>query len=168
LFQEKGYLSEEDREKEYPVIHQADWKSNGFAGPGWPSLGREGIVLLHPPSTTKSAYLQQRIYLPNTSSNYYLVLGIANIAKMEFGMVGCEDNIFRVYLQPTEEEKSYKILEREVNADEGWMDLGIDISPFKGKELIVRVESVAGGRCREWYGEYGAVDYIDILTNLSS
>jgi hypothetical protein len=140
-----------------------DWKSNGkyFIGP---YQGRMGVVLLHPVNKTKGRYIEQTVFLPYLPflGKYYLVLGVQNAANY-ISPTDCSDNIFRVIIRDESRNVEKIIFERVVNAEEGWKDFCIDISDFANKNITIRLESLAGGPCGDWKGEWGEVDYIDIL-----
>jgi hypothetical protein len=164
-YSSEGWLSNEDAETSVFVKRDTiDWRSNGkyFIGP---FQGREGIVLLHPVNKTKGRYVEQTVYLPPLSlfGKYYLVFGIQNAANY-ISPTDCSDNIFRIVIRDESNKKIETIFERVMNAEEGWKDFCVDISDFANKNITIRLESLAGGPCGDWKGEWGEVDYIDILT----
>jgi hypothetical protein len=73
----------------------------------------------------------------------------------------CADVGFRILIN---ESNNLNVLkEIIVNSDDGWVDLEFNISNYRGKNMIVRVESYAGGPCGSWNGEWAAVSHINVL-----
>jgi len=135
--------------------------------------GRSYLVLIHPKSETEVRYIEQTVSLP-AGKKYHLNIGLANVqgkAKVIDpiipidieNVVECADNGFRVKITSSGQEKT--IADLIVNAKDGWKALSYDISSYAGQTITVRVEGYAGGPCGTWSVEWGAVDYIDIVTS---
>ena len=164
-FQYDGWLSQEDIPLEFkdePIIQQTfGFKSNGFATND-EFKGRKGIVVLHPVDTNKPRYLETPEFLLPDSG--FLVIGFANR-----GFGSSDDNVFKVYLIDTNKKLSIKIDEFVISGKDGWKDIAYPIktllSEFSNKKVKVRVEGWAGGQ-NIWMGEWGIIDYIDIVDSI--
>ncbi len=123
--------------------------------------GKQGIVILHPLSTTQPRYMEKKISLTQ-GNNYKLQVVGANIAgKAPFAnTTGCDDSFI---VLSAETEKDMKRQEFLVNSADGWSIFSMDISQFAGQETTVVVEGKAGGSCGSWAGEWSAIDKLEII-----
>lgn len=142
-------------------------ESTRWEGTGWVSNstygGRTGIILMHPVTVSEGTYVNQTVVLP-TGKTYYLVFGLANLAGY-FGPTGCDDNIFKVSIIDANTGSTEVLFNGVLNAKDGWKDYMISISKYAGKEITIRVDSLAGGPCGMWAGEWGSLDYVDVLSS---
>lgn len=144
-------------------LNETSWKGDGFVVRYLDE--RYSVVIIHPVDVQTGRYVEQTVFLPKNGKNYYLVFGISNRADT-LGPTECSDNIFKLVVIDKHTNKTYTLFQESINSKEGWKDFAIDISKFAGKEITIRLESLAGGPCGDWHGEWGTVDYIDILTYL--
>ncbi|MBI4177283.1 MAG: hypothetical protein HY516_02855 [Candidatus Aenigmarchaeota archaeon] len=123
--------------------------------------GRQGIVLLHPVSTTQPRYMENKFNLV-AGNKYKLQVASANVAgKAPFAnATRCDDSIIALSAKSGENEKRREFV---VNSNDGWVLFSIDISEFAGSETVVRVSGVSGGPCGDWNGEWSAVDMVEIV-----
>jgi hypothetical protein len=166
IFPESGWLSDEAIPPEYKnltILKQTyGWKGNGYLTID-EMMGRKGIIYIHPISEGLPRYIETPEFLLPDSG--FVVIGFAN--KEDFGGRGHGDNVFKVYLIDTNKKLSIKIDEFVISNKDGWKDIAYPIktllSEFSNKKVKVRVESWAGGEYA-WYGEWGIVDYIDVIS----
>lgn len=124
--------------------------------------GKQGVVVLHPVSTTQSRYMENKVKLP-PNNKYKLQAVAANIAgKASFAnATGCDDSIIALSAKNGGKEKNQDFV---VNSKDGWVTLSIDISEFAGAEVTVRISGVSGGSCGNWAGEWNAIDKLEIIS----
>ena len=118
---------------------------------------RCGIFPIHPyPNGIGFVESANPIFLP-PNETYKLKTAISDIRNdcPSYSDVG-----FRIKVK--NETEDWKILdERIVNFNDGWLDLGFDLSNYAGQNVSIRVESFDGG-LRNWCSEWAAVDYLYI------
>lgn len=144
-------------------LNETFWKGDGFVVRYLDE--RYSVVIIHPVDKQTGRYIEQTVFLPKNGKNYYLVFGISNRADT-LGPAECSDNIFKLVVIDKHTNKTYTLFQESINSKDGWKDFAINISKFAGKEITIILESLAGGPCGEWRGEWGAVDYVDVLTYL--
>ena len=137
------------------------WDGDGaYYLEGYPSgVNREGVVSLHPYSTTRPSYLEQNTTLGD--DDYVVAATIADIAGYIVNYTincECSDVIFKIKIVDLDNQVEEKIYEDEINAEEGWQTIYLDISDYKNKRISFRIEGHAGGVCDEWCAEWAAVD----------
>jgi hypothetical protein len=165
IFPENGWLSNEAIPPEYQnetILQQTfGWKSNGYVKKD--EMGRKGVIFLHPVSETLPRYLETPEFLLPDSG--FVVIGFAN--QENFGGKGHGDNVFKVYVVDPNKGLSIKIDEFVISNQDGWKDIAYPIktllSEFSNKKIKIRVEGWSGGEY-PWYGEWGVVDYIDVIS----
>ena len=138
------------------------WHGNGWAANSTYG-GTKTLVVIHPFNTTESRYIEQTVTLP-PGKTYYLVFGLANIAGY-FGPTGCDDNVFNVSVSDASTGVSDVLFNNVLNAKDGWKHYMVGISKFAGKTVTIRIDGIAGGPCGKWAAEWGAVDYVDVLSS---
>jgi hypothetical protein len=149
----------------YPLISLKDWQLNGFVEVYENTTKRSGIVILHPLSINEPRYIETPYFvLPR---NGFIVIGFSNLAgKLSYAkpcLQGQADNGFLVYI--VKDGEKFLLDEFVLSASEGWKDVAYsikDLSNFHGSEIKIRIESWAGGDL-SWCGEWGAIDYIDVV-----
>lgn len=166
VYKGRGWLSSSGWS--YPFIllkrNETDWRGNGWHE-NMTIDGRDNVIVIHPIDTKNGRFIEQEVYLPKGKS-YRLLIGIANIASKIFYAkeTGCDDVGIKVVIIDKDSGEKTEVFNTIVNSLDGWMDLAVDLrNRFSGKKIIVRVESYAGGPCGNWRGEWGAVDYVDIV-----
>jgi len=143
--------------------YEGDWISNGYYEID--SIdGRAGIFVIHPLDRDKGRFIKQAVMLPK-DGKYVLKISVANIAgKIDYSPpTPCNDVGIKVNILDQTTGNTVTIADIVVNSDEGWRDLSYDVSSYAGKEIMLTVESYAGGPCGDWAGEWAAVDYVDIV-----
>jgi len=140
---------------------KTNWSGNGFAANST-FYGRNTVVVIHPFDTAESRYVQQTVALP-VGKTYYLVFGLANLAAY-YGRTGCDDNAFKVSILDKSDGTVDVLFEDALNTKSSWKDYMVGISKYAGKEITIRVDGIAGGPCGMWAGEWGAADYVDVLS----
>jgi hypothetical protein len=163
IYSGEGWFSDEDPTSPFIFLKRdkIDWKSNGRYLNGT-FQERTGLVILHPVNKTKGRYVEQTVFLPSRKK-HYLVFGLQNAANY-ISPTDCSDNIFKVSIIDETKKEEKVIFYESINANDGWKDFCVDISDFAGKNVTVKLEGLAGGPCGDWKGEWGEVDYIDILS----
>jgi len=137
------------------------WKGNGLYINYSSRLVLEDIIILHPISEYEPRYLEQTIYLPN-EKKLFLILGLRN-AGMIATNATCTDSIFKVFLTDINRQVTNKLTEFVVEDKGELTHYAVDISQYKNRPVTIRLESWAGGYCGIWNGEFGIVDYIDVI-----
>lgn len=137
------------------------WKGNVYYSIDSTTLGiDESIIIAHPISESEPRYLEQSVFLPD-KKDLYLVIGIRNAGK-KTSSAECTDNVFVVVLK--DENGTRDMLAEIIAEDTGeWLHYALDISRFQNKKMALRLESWAGGPCDTWNGEWGLIDYIDVI-----
>lgn len=147
-----------------PLLEQADWLSNGW----YENIiidGRSDTIVIHPLSVETGRFIERSVSLPVGS--YKLVVGVANIrGKISYATTPEIENygdvLILVKIMDVSKGRWYidTIL---VDNTEGWKDIEYDLkNKFSDKDIIIRIESNAGGPHGDWDGEWAAIDYIDI------
>jgi hypothetical protein len=119
---------------------------------------RKGVMLIHPGRETPS-FIEQNVSLPK--GKIFLFVTIADIVDdydkffNKTSQCTIADVFFKIKIISNNEENI--IFTRVVNSKEGWVDVVLDISKFSGKNIIIKIESYAGGY-DPWCGEFAAVD----------
>ena len=167
IYEGSGWFSYEDLPEGRSVLQRSeiDWQSNGYYHES--AGNRNGVMVIHPVSKEKERYVQQTVFLP-TGKEYQLVFGIANLEKYldkTYNPELCYDNVFKILLIDKETGEGKIIFRERLTTNDGWKDFSIDISEFAGKEITIRLEGLAGGPCGDWFGEYGSVDYMDVISS---
>lgn len=168
IFSEDGWFSEEMIPAEESTLGVLEdtfgWKSNGFLKVNEDSSDRGGIAVIHPISRDVPGYLETpEFVLPPDG---YIIIGFANVNSYLMGGKKETDNIFKVYVTTYDKgvKTKTKIDQFLIMEKDGWRDIEYPISEFEaeGTRATIRVEAWAGGRDR-WWGEWGGVDYIDVI-----
>ncbi|MEO0301800.1 MAG: hypothetical protein ABIM98_07505 [candidate division WOR-3 bacterium] len=170
--EEGGWFSKEGippTEVNYSLINNTyGWKSNGWLELRNNTPNRKGIAVIHPINIKIPRYIETPEFVVPSYGN--LVIGLANgNCNLDVSYLNCIDrnldNIFRIYVVDEEGNVIAKVDELTVKAGDGWLDIMYPIQSLKikpGTKAKIRVESWAGGN-ELWNGEFGIVDYIDIL-----
>lgn len=164
VFNESGWISPTSEDLLLApgrIKDTGSWKGNAYYSIDSTTLGiDESIIIAHPISETEPRYLEQDIFLPD-KKDLYVVIGIRNVGK-KTSSAECTDNIFIVVVK--DENGTRDILAEIIVEDTGeWLHYALDVSRFQGKKVTLRLESWAGGPCDTWNGEWGLVDYIDVI-----
>lgn len=135
------------------------WYSNGAYLPEeFPKgSGKKGIVIIHPYSSTIPAFLAQNVTLGY--ENYILVAEIANLADyIRPCLQTCSDVVIKIKIIDILSSQEEEIYNDVVDSREGWQNVTLDISNYKGKSIVFKIEGHAGGHCHSWCGEWAAVN----------
>lgn len=164
VFNESGWISPTSEDLLLApgrIKDTGSWKGNAYYSIDSTTLGiDESIIIAHPISETEPRYLEQDIFLPD-KKDLYVVIGIRNVGK-KTSSAECTDNIFIVVVK--DENGTRDILAEIIVEDTGeWLHYALDVSRFQGNKVTLRLESWAGGPCDTWNGEWGLVDYIDVI-----
>ncbi|MEM5809635.1 MAG: hypothetical protein QW156_01945 [Candidatus Aenigmatarchaeota archaeon] len=170
IFSKSAWLSNENIPPGLPevVVEQTfGWKSNGYVEMDEKPDGRAGIVILHPVSENMPRYIETKEFVLPSSG--YILIGFANLAgKLSYAGDGNADNLFKVYVIDSNTGFRIKIDEFVISPEDGWKDIAYPISEIakdlSGKKVKIRVEGWAGGPKNLWWGEWGAIDYIDVIS----
>jgi hypothetical protein len=139
------------------------WYTDGIYKKYYPRLAEEGILILHPYNVTMPRFLSQNITLYNYS--YVLLARVAHIGNLAkynssecFKLYGCVDAEIKIKVTDIETKREETIYDGIIDSRDGWKDIKIDISKYKGKNITFKIEGWAGGPCDVWCGEWAAVD----------
>jgi len=172
FFASDGFISSENLPSNSPKEFVKD--TMGWKGDAWWSEqtqeidGRNGFLVSHPFSKDKCRYVETpKFTLP---ADGYVIIGLANgEGKLDYTGSNPEmaDNVFKIYLVDVKRNIKFPLDAVTISSEDGWKDIAYEISKleiFKESEIQIRVENCAGGKLHPYWGEWGVIDYIDVIS----
>jgi len=140
------------------------WKGTGYCFAETLD-GEKGVIVLHPLSTNSPGFIYTTLKIPTTAN--YLLIKLANLAgkfpldsfyqhKMKCLNCDSEVRVVVMDLQPFTPTEGRFII---TNA-ENWVYKNLTISHLKGKEVLLVIYSIAGGK-ENWNGEWLGIGKVE-------
>ncbi len=164
IYPESGWITQQFDEdlKDEPYLTQFDWDSDGWYE-NTSFYGKTDIILIHPKSEEIGRYIEQEMVLEE--GNYKLFVGVSNnrnyiLDPQGLLDVGYGDVVILVKVKDVSNDRWYTE-SFVVDSNDGWKDLEYELNINQpSADVVIRVESKAGGSHSSWDGEWAAVDYI--------